>query len=139
MRPIYFLVATATLWPALASAMPLPDCAGSVEIARAHVVRVEKNGALVLKDGRAALLEGIRLPGADRPSDPITSAALDALRELAMKAPLTLTSTPPKEDRYGRIRVQAFGTCLAANRTAEAWTGASVHRARPAGMCAGFL
>jgi micrococcal nuclease len=110
MRPIYFLIAIATLCPALASAMPLPDCAGSVEVARAHVVRVEKNGALVLKDGRAALLEGIRLPGADRPSDPIASAALDALRELAMKAPLTLTSTPPKEDRYDRIRVQAFGT-----------------------------
>jgi endonuclease YncB( thermonuclease family) len=89
--------------------MPLPDCAGTVEVAHAHIVRVEKNGALILSDGRAVLLEGIRLPGADRPSDPIASTALDVLRELAMKEPLTLTSTPPKEDRYDRVRVQAFG------------------------------
>ena len=92
-----------------AFAMPLPDCAGSVEVARAHLVRVEKNGALILDDGRAMLLEGIRLPGADRPSDPVADEALDTLRELAMKEPLELTATPPKEDRYDRVRVQAFG------------------------------
>jgi micrococcal nuclease len=88
--------------------MPLPDCAGSVEIAHAQIVRVEKNGTLILNDDRAVLLEGIRLPGADRPGDPIATQALAVLRELAMKEVLTLTSTPPKEDRYDRVRVQAF-------------------------------
>jgi len=109
MRVFLLAVLAALLWPMAASAMPLPDCAGTIEVAHAHVVRVEKNGALILGDGRAMLLEGIRLPGADRPSDPIASVALDALRELAMKEPLTLTSTPPKDDRYDRVRVQAFG------------------------------
>ena len=61
-----------------------------------------------MQNGRALMLEGIRLPGADRPSAPIAAQALDALRQLAMTGPLTLTSTPPKEDRYGRLRVQAF-------------------------------
>ena len=89
--------------------MPLPDCAGAVEAASAKIIRVERNGTLILKDGRAVLLEGIRLPGADRPSDPIAAKALDTLRELAMKEALTLTTTPPKQDRYDRIRVQAFG------------------------------
>ena len=89
--------------------MPLPDCAGQVEIAQTHIVRVEQGGALILNDGRAILLEGVRLPGVDRPSDPIAGLARETLRELAMKAPLTLTSTPPGQDRYDRVRVQAFG------------------------------
>jgi endonuclease YncB( thermonuclease family) len=94
--------------PHTALAMPLPDCAGAVEIAHAQIVRVEKDGALALGDGRVILLEGIRLPGADRPTDPVGAKALDALRALATKSPLTLTSTLPKEDRYSRLRVQAF-------------------------------
>jgi micrococcal nuclease len=95
--------------PLPAVAMPLPDCAGKIEVASAHVVRVEKNGALILSDGRAALLEGIRLPGADRPSGAVVSAALDALRALTMKEALTLTVTAPERDRYDRLHVQAFG------------------------------
>jgi micrococcal nuclease len=95
-------------WP-VAAAISLPDCAGAVEIDRAQVTRVENNGALILRDGRAVLLEGIRLPGVDRPSDPIAALALDTLRELATKVPLTLSSTPPRQDRYDRSRVQAFG------------------------------
>jgi len=94
--------------PRDALAMPLPDCAGAVEAARAQVVRIEKDGALALREGRVVLLEGIRLPGADRPTDPIGAKALDALRTLAMSGPLTLTSTSPKQDRYGRLRVQVF-------------------------------
>ena len=89
--------------------MPLPDCAGHVEIAQAHVIRVDQGGALILNDGRAILLEGVRLPGVDRPSDPIAGLARETLRELAMKAPLTLTATPPRQDRYDRVRVQGFG------------------------------
>lgn len=109
MRLIQFLFLVGICWPAATVAMPLPDCAGAVELAQAHIVRVERNGALILNDGRAVLLEGIRMPGADRPSDPIAAEALDTLRELALKETLTLTSTPPKQDRYDRIRVQAFG------------------------------
>ena len=91
-------------------AMPLPDCAGGVEIAHARVTRVEKNGALVLTDGRAVLLEGIRLPMAgERGPAALADDALAQLRQLAMAAPLTLTATRPKEDRYDRVRVQAFG------------------------------
>ena len=96
------------LLPGPVVAMPLPDCAGGVAIAQVHVLRVEKDGALILPDGRAVVLEGIRLPGIDAPSASIAAKALDALRELATKSPLTLTSTSPQEDRYGRLRVQAF-------------------------------
>ena len=51
----------------LCGAHSFPIAPGGVEIAHAHVVRVEKNGALVLEDGRAVMLEGIRLAdGSDR-------------------------------------------------------------------------
>jgi hypothetical protein len=69
---------------------------------------VEQDGALVLDDGHAVILEGIRLPGADRPATPITQQALQVLKQLAVETSLVLTSTLPKQDRYGRIRVQAF-------------------------------
>lgn len=97
-------------WPTAGMAMPLPDCAGDVAIAEAKIVRVEKNGVLILKDGRAAILEGLRLPGADRPAAPIAQQALAELRALALGQGLTLTSTQPKIDRYGRMRVQVFGS-----------------------------
>jgi micrococcal nuclease len=104
-----------TYWPILAAmCFPLdayaasdiryvPDCAGAVEIARARVVRVEQNGALVLTDGRAAMLEGIRLA-----DGPLAAQALATLREMALAGPVTFTATPPKEDRYDRIRAQGF-------------------------------
>ena len=95
--------------PDAAVAMTLPDCAGAVDVAQAWIMRVEKDGALVLRDGRSVSLEGIRLPGADNPSDPVAALALDTLRKLTHTVPLTLTVTPPEQDRYGRIRVQAFG------------------------------
>ena len=89
-------------------AMPLPDCANEVAVARAQITRVENDGTLILKDGRAAVLEGIRLPGADHPATPIGQQALQTLRQLAQSEPLVLTSMSPQQDRYGRIRVQAF-------------------------------
>jgi hypothetical protein len=100
-----FVVAAATG----ARAETIPDCAGAVEVAHLPVVRVEQNGALILKDGRAALLEGIRLPAADRAPKAFADRALAALTEMAVGHDLTLTALRPKEDRYGRIRVQAFG------------------------------
>jgi micrococcal nuclease len=87
----------------------IPDCAGSTEIARARVVRVEKNGALILSDGRAILLEGIRLPQADNSPRYLVDQAMAELTQMALAGPITFTSTPPKEDRYDRIRAQGFG------------------------------
>jgi|SRR6185312_8329078 len=90
-----------------ASAMPLPDCAGDIAVARAQINRVDDDGTLVLSDGRSAVLEGIRLPSTDHTAAPIAKNALDVLRKLSSES-LVLTATPPKQDRYGRIRVQAF-------------------------------
>ncbi len=96
------------LWPLQAVAISLPDCAGPVAVAQAQITRVESDGALVLSDGRTVLLEGIRLPGADRPGSAVAAAALAKLRGLAMARSLTLAAVQPKADRYGRLRVQAF-------------------------------
>lgn len=97
-----------TLWwaPAAQAAMRgIPDCAGPVEVSNAHVLRVEQNGAIVLRDGRAVLLEGIRLPE----EGALKAQALARLSELAKAGTVTFTATPPKEDRYDRIRAQGFG------------------------------
>jgi hypothetical protein len=83
----------------------LPDCAGKVEIAAARVARIETSGALLLPDGRHLMLEGIHLPL----DGPLASRALDALRAMATAESMTITTTPPQKDRYGRLRVQAFG------------------------------
>ena len=88
--------------------MPLPDCANEIAVGHAQVSRVEKDGTLTLTDGRATVLEGIRLPGMDRFDTPIAAEALGMLKQLAMSAPLVLTASGPKQDRYGRMRVQAF-------------------------------
>ena len=109
MRSLTYAVILAAIWfPATAVAAPrfIPDCAGSVEIAKAHVVRVEKNGALMLDDGRAVMLEGIRLPGAD---EPLARRAVAALGEMAQAGPVTFTAISSKQDRYGRLRAQGFG------------------------------
>ncbi len=86
----------------------IPDCAGNIEIANAHVVRVERNGALILADGRAIMLEGIRLPQADGAPRVLADQALAALTQMAVAGAVTFTATPPKEDRYDRVRAQAF-------------------------------
>lgn len=109
MRKLAILVMAGLFWPAASFAMTLPDCAGDIVRKSAHIVRVERDGALILDGGQSVVLEGIRLTGADRSAAPIAEEALAALRALT-KEGLTLTSTSPKNDRYGRIRVQAFGT-----------------------------
>ena len=88
----------------------IPDCAGRAEISHARVVRVERNGALILSDGRAVLLEGIRLPQAEAEGGPryLSDRALSVLAQLAQQGPVTFTATPPKQDRYDRVRAQAF-------------------------------
>jgi micrococcal nuclease len=92
-------------------AAALPDCAGPVEISGATIARVEpSNDALVLRDGRAIHLEGIRLPhsGPDRAPAISAEQAYDALMGLAKSQKLTVTAVVPKEDRYDRVRGQAF-------------------------------
>ncbi len=90
-----------------AGAAALPGCAGGVEISDALLLRVEQNGSVILTDGRALHLEGIRLPGTDR-AQPYAGKALGLLTGLLRKGPLTLTAIPPKEDRYDRVRGQLF-------------------------------
>ena len=99
MRLLSVLVLAGTCLAAPAFAVTLPRCAGGLEIAHARINRVEKNGALILSDGRAAMLEGVRLPLTDHGPAGLAEDALRTLRELALAAPLTLTATPPKEDR----------------------------------------
>jgi endonuclease YncB( thermonuclease family) len=104
----------ALLFAAAVPALALPRCAGRVVMGNAHVARVEKDGTLFLKDGHAALLEGIRLPKGKADAAPPIFAkdALAALTSLARAGALILAAPPPpvpQKDRYGRLRVQAFG------------------------------
>ena len=93
-----------------AAAAPLPSCAGPVEIADGRLLRVERNGSVILSDGRATHLEGIRLPGgaADRAPQAFADQAISTILALTHKGPMTLTAMPPKEDRYDRVRGQLF-------------------------------
>ena len=102
------LVGLSLLVAPVAQAAALPGCAGAAEISGAQLLRVEKNGSVILTDGRAIYLEGIRLPGADRAPPPLADRALGTMASLLGKAPLTLTALPPKEDRYDRVRGQLF-------------------------------
>ncbi|MGH6827891.1 MAG: thermonuclease family protein [Rhizomicrobium sp.] len=95
--------------PASATALPLPACAAQVQMTNVHVARVDRDGALVLAHD-VAWLEGIRLVVLDDPSAAIAARTLAEVRRLAMTVPLTLTAAAPLEDRYRRLRVQAFGT-----------------------------
>jgi endonuclease YncB( thermonuclease family) len=89
---------------------PLPSCARSIEIAGVRVIRVEKNGVLVLEDGRAARLEGLILPGegGDQGSLQFAAVANQVLTGLVVGREVSLAAEPPKEDRYGRLRAQVF-------------------------------
>ena len=105
LHPFIYAAILAAMCPcADAYAASIPDCAGQVEIARARVMRVEQNGVLVLRDGRAVTLEGIRLPEQDSQR----AQALTALRALTADGAVTFTATPPKQDRYDRVRAQGF-------------------------------
>jgi hypothetical protein len=87
-----------------------PSCFPPVEISRAKIVRVERNGVLVLADGRAAKLEGILLPAGAGDHAPAFFAeqSIAKLGELATAQVMSLAADAPKEDRYGRLRAQAF-------------------------------
>ena len=85
----------------------IPDCAGVVTISQARVTRVEQDGTLVLADGRALVLEGIRLPLADGKS--LSRQIMAALRAMGSDGLVNFTTGAVAKDRYGRIRVQGFG------------------------------
>ena len=85
----------------------VPDCAIPVAIAHGRVARVERDGSLILPDGRILTLEGIRLPLADKA---VSGRVLAALRALALAGPVNFTAATPQKDRYGRLRVQGFGS-----------------------------
>jgi hypothetical protein len=88
----------------------VPDCAGRIEIARTPVTRVGRDGVLILPRGRAVALEGIRLPlgDADRAPPGLVDQAYVALTGLVGEGPVVLRATPPKTDRYDRLRAQGF-------------------------------
>ena len=108
---VFLLAASVVACQSAARAAPaIPSCAGDVEIRGAQVLRVEQNGSVIFTDGRAAHLEGIRLPSGadDKAPQSFADQALAALKALMQAGPLTLTSVPPKEDRYDRVRGQLF-------------------------------
>jgi len=87
-----------------------PSCAPAMEASNIRLIRVEKNGVLVLEDGRAAHLEGILLPAGARERAPqfLADQAIAALANLAVGRHVALAAGRPKEDRYGRLRAQIF-------------------------------
>jgi len=91
-------------------AMAAPDCAGDREIHAAHIMRVESNGVLVMTDGRALKLEGIRMPSGvqDHAPQALADEARSELDELAKGRELDVHAVWPKEDRYDRVRGQIF-------------------------------
>jgi hypothetical protein len=104
------LWAAAGAWPAAGAAAEAPACVPPVEVNRAPIVRVEQNAVLVLRDGRAAVLEGLLLPAGvrDRAPDFVAQQAIARLSSLTKGRDVTLRARLPKEDRYGRIRSQVF-------------------------------
>jgi hypothetical protein len=88
----------------------LAPCAGPVEARDVEVIRIEKNGDLVLADGRAVRLEGLLLPAGNRDHAPgyIADEAVSMLNDLARGRQVTLSVFVPKEDRYGRLRAHVF-------------------------------
>jgi len=113
MWPKRFFSAVMLLWiaglPQLATGAPtcVPP-APPAELTYAKAIRVEKNGVIVLADGRAARLEGILLPdGAnDRAPQLFAEQAISALADMTANHVVLLVAAPPKEDRYDRIRAQ---------------------------------
>lgn len=102
------ILAAISVRPAMAA--DIAPCAGAPEISRASVVRVEQNGAMILSDGRALLLEGIRLPqgAADKAPRQFADQARATLLLLARDGLVTGAAVAPKQDRYDRVRVQGF-------------------------------
>jgi|WetSurMetagenome_2_1015567.scaffolds.fasta_scaffold168058_2 micrococcal nuclease len=108
MRKLWMMAAVAAACSAAYGAAP--PCAGEAEITGARILRVERNAALILSDGRALHLEGIRLPGAgqERAPQALTDKAFAELNALAKGKLLTAYAVWPKQDRYDRVRAQVI-------------------------------
>lgn len=89
-------------------ALAEPSCMPSVDVRHAKAMRVEKNGAIILADGRAARLEGILLPAgaADHAPQFLAEQAISALENLTANHIVALAAALPAQDRYGRTRAQ---------------------------------
>ncbi|HSZ74337.1 MAG TPA: thermonuclease family protein, partial [Rhizomicrobium sp.] len=100
----------------------------------ARVLRVDNDGTLILKDGRQAVAEGIRLPQgrADHAPDYFVTESLAALRDLVVGKTVTLKTLMPDEDRYGRLRAQitADGKWVQGEMLAEGLARVSLSPAR---------
>jgi micrococcal nuclease len=120
MLPRRVLIAIVLQLPGLVPvAEAQPSCFPPVEERRVKIVRVERNGVLVFQDGRAAKLEGILLPAgsSDHAPDFIAQQAIAKLSELATAHMMAFAAVAPKEDRYDRLRAQAW----LSDDTGERW------------------
>jgi len=103
MRLLCFGLLLAMWKPALAA--DLPTCLGPIAPVGAQVIRVDANGVLTLKDGRGAVLEGLRLPKGNEDG---ALQARQALSGMVAGKQVALAVSPPKEDRHGHLRAQVF-------------------------------
>lgn len=96
------LPAVFSLAATFAHAMDLPQCAGA-GTDRGEIEHVMAGGALVLKGGRAAVLEGLLLP---KPGEGGAEQSSRALSAMVTGKFATLAVPAPREDRHGRLRAQ---------------------------------
>ena len=117
-RSVLTIIGLLCLWllPAFGE---VPYCFPAVVTSRVKVVRVERNGILVLEGGRAARLESVILPAGSSDHAPglYAKQAMDRLAQLATGHAVLLAARTPQEDRYGRLRVQT----LLADSFGERW------------------
>jgi micrococcal nuclease len=87
-----------------------PSCLGKETARSGTAANIGRFGALVLRDGRAVRLEGIRLPlgRLDHAPEKYARDARSALGSLAKGQTLQLAVRAPEQDRYGQIRAQIF-------------------------------
>lgn len=110
MRIAVFCLSVVVMAPPIDAWAAFPSCAGHVQTIGARLLRVDQNGSVILADGQALHLEGIRLPAGkiDRAPQSVADDARKAIAQLLRVVPLALSSVPPKIDRHNRERVQAF-------------------------------
>ena len=83
----------------------IPDCAGAVEIRLRPCGGAREQNIPVLSAAALEVVEASAVAGRQRPA----LSRPGGRRGLALAGPVTFTSTPPKEDRYDRVRAQGFG------------------------------
>src|ERR1700743_2589281 len=102
MKRHWFLPAGGVLAASVAAGHGVRDCAGELELEKVHIARVEhSNDVLVLRDGRAIHMEGIRIPHANQDRAPafVADQAYDTIVAMAKGRAVSVTAIIPKEDR----------------------------------------